>query len=150
MSFSSVNLLWQHRFRGLMGVSTHNAADDGTALLIRPDEFERRTPGGTLEYDSYDEAERAQGKKARNKMLGNLGIGLALLGLLVTIASPALLSAQRSDDASRARQDAAGYCLAGDAEACEVQAAYGRCVRGDRRACDDAAALEQRWEQSGD
>lgn len=119
-----------------------------TNRRILKDEFERRTSGGTLEYDNYDEAERAQGKKARNKLLGNLGIGLALLGLLVTIASPALLGAQRSDDAYRARQNAAGYCLAGDSKACEVQAAYGRCVQGDRRACDDAAALERRWEQS--
>ncbi len=43
MTFSSINLLWQKRFRGLAPVSAHSAADSGTALVIRPDEFERRT-----------------------------------------------------------------------------------------------------------
>lgn len=43
MSFVSVNLLWQHRYRGLLAVAQHNVADDGRALLIKPDEFEHRT-----------------------------------------------------------------------------------------------------------
>src|SRR5687767_8566587 len=43
MSFSSVNLLWQKRFRGLMPVAQHAVADNGCTLLIRPDEMERRT-----------------------------------------------------------------------------------------------------------
>jgi len=43
MSVASVNLLWQHRYRGLLAVAQHNVADDGRVLLIKPDEFERRT-----------------------------------------------------------------------------------------------------------
>jgi len=43
MSLASVNLLWQQRYRGLMAVAQHNVADDGRVLLIKPDEFERRT-----------------------------------------------------------------------------------------------------------
>src|SRR5690349_4339368 len=43
MSFSSVNLLWQTRFRGLLPVTANSAADSGQVLLIRPDELENRT-----------------------------------------------------------------------------------------------------------
>jgi len=43
MSLTTANLLWQHRYRGLMAVAHHNVADDGHALVIKPDEFERRT-----------------------------------------------------------------------------------------------------------
>lgn len=43
MSFTSANLLWQKRFRGLMAVGPHSVTDDGSAVLIRPDEFESRT-----------------------------------------------------------------------------------------------------------
>lgn len=43
MSFSSVNLLWQKRLRGLMPLAPHAVGDSGQALLIRPDEMERRT-----------------------------------------------------------------------------------------------------------
>jgi tetratricopeptide (TPR) repeat protein len=43
MSFSSVNLMWQKRMRGLMPISPRCVTDDGTAILIRPDEFESRT-----------------------------------------------------------------------------------------------------------
>jgi hypothetical protein len=44
MSLSFVNLLWQkHRMRGLMAATGRNVADDGRALLIRPDELETRT-----------------------------------------------------------------------------------------------------------
>lgn len=43
MPQASVNLLWQQRYRGLLAVAQHNVADDGRALLIKPDEFERRT-----------------------------------------------------------------------------------------------------------
>lgn len=43
MSLSSVNLLWQKRFRGLGAASGHNVDASGNALLIKPDELERRT-----------------------------------------------------------------------------------------------------------
>lgn len=43
MSLTSVNLLWQKRWRGLLPVPLHAAASSGHALLIRPDEMERRT-----------------------------------------------------------------------------------------------------------
>ena len=43
MSLSSVNLLWQKRLRGLLPAALHGTADNGQALLIKPDEFERRT-----------------------------------------------------------------------------------------------------------
>jgi hypothetical protein len=43
MLFNAVNLLWQKRFRGAAPVAQHATADSGVTLLIRPDEFERRT-----------------------------------------------------------------------------------------------------------
>jgi tetratricopeptide (TPR) repeat protein len=43
MNAASVNLLWQHRFRGLLSVAHHSVAEDGRVLLIKPDDFEHRT-----------------------------------------------------------------------------------------------------------
>jgi tetratricopeptide (TPR) repeat protein len=43
MSFTSVNLLWQDRFRGLLPVVAHTLSAEGSALLVRPDELENRT-----------------------------------------------------------------------------------------------------------
>jgi len=43
MLFNAVNLLWQKRFRGLLPVGQHATGDTGHTLLLRPDEFERRT-----------------------------------------------------------------------------------------------------------
>lgn len=43
MSLTSVNLLWQKRWRGLLPVPRHAVSNSGDALLIRPDEMERRT-----------------------------------------------------------------------------------------------------------
>lgn len=118
-----------------------------TNRKILKDEFERRTSGGTLAYDSYEQHERAQGKKARNKLLGNLGIGLALAGLLITLAIPVLLGAQQTDDACWSRQRAANACLSGDVQACGVQEAYRLRVQGNISACDEAASLERRWKE---
>ncbi|MGV3721364.1 MAG: hypothetical protein ACO1SX_10695 [Actinomycetota bacterium] len=43
MSYASANLLWQHRYRGLMAGSHHSVGDDGRCLVIKADERERRT-----------------------------------------------------------------------------------------------------------
>lgn len=43
MSNAAVNLLWQARVRGVLAAECHNLADDGSAVLLRPDEFETRT-----------------------------------------------------------------------------------------------------------
>lgn len=43
MSGAPANLLWQRRYRGLLAVGPHSVGDDGHALLIKPDERERRT-----------------------------------------------------------------------------------------------------------
>jgi tetratricopeptide (TPR) repeat protein len=39
----NVNWRWHSRFRGLLPLSPHALADDGTLLLVRPDELEART-----------------------------------------------------------------------------------------------------------
>jgi tetratricopeptide (TPR) repeat protein len=43
MNIQPVNLLWQRRYRGLLPFVANSLADDGQALLIRPDELEART-----------------------------------------------------------------------------------------------------------
>ncbi len=43
MSVHPVNLLWQKRARGALPFVANSLADDGSAVVIRPDEFETRT-----------------------------------------------------------------------------------------------------------
>ena len=40
---TSIDLLWQRRHRGLVGVGAAGVSDTGHALLVKPDEFESRT-----------------------------------------------------------------------------------------------------------
>ena len=55
----NVNWRWHTRLRGLLPLSPHALAEDGTLLLVRPDELEARTyqvlqaePGGVKEQES--------------------------------------------------------------------------------------------------
>lgn len=41
--FTSVNLLWQQRFRGLAGFTAHSVSAAGETLVIQPDPLENRT-----------------------------------------------------------------------------------------------------------
>jgi tetratricopeptide (TPR) repeat protein len=43
MNLQPVNLLWQRRCRGLLPLSANAVADDGSVVLVRPDELEART-----------------------------------------------------------------------------------------------------------
>lgn len=115
-----------------------------TSRQIAKDEFERRTDGGTLSYETFKDHERAVGRKRRNGLLKNLAIILTLSGLLLTFAAPALLNAQKFDDVGALRARAANQCQQGDAEACQLADEYRGCVQGFRGDCDDAAEIERR------
>jgi len=89
-----------------------------TVKAIDRDEFNRRTGGGALEYETYEDSLKARNRKSRNRLFGQFSVLVMIAGGVLAAGGPKIERMVRESRTEQTQADDMRRCADGDADAC--------------------------------